>query len=295
MSFTDNLFGTAKSAYILIHDYRKSAAAADAAVNPTINALNKQLEEKTQEHNDALKALGDNMKAIGELQGAFNANTTDPLNASIQNALAGHKTMAFKNAVDKMFWVQFNPSEIQIYTSSEQQLKSSAQTEQKNQSVTKPVESIATNPPTAELSTTLYFDHMIVADSFMLDKPMGISAGGVTNWAVSLGGNTEEHSVQKEVEGFLAAIQNQYTRIVTFGWSDFSFSGTLSHVDAQYIMFSNLGYPVRAKVQMRITQQMSGTTLDTWYKALENAFGGSGATNLVRPEQTYGNLLNLGL
>ncbi|MCL1806965.1 MAG: hypothetical protein FWG31_04610 [Oscillospiraceae bacterium] len=208
--------------------------------------------------------------------------------ANIAHALDGKPPLPdLKGAVKKNFRVQFNPSEIQLNTATEQYSKMDAQN--------KALVDKNVIPSAAELTTALYFDHMVVADSFMMDKPMlGLSVSSVTNIAMSVLGGVKDHSVQKEVEGFIAAIQNPLTRTVTFHWTDFTFTGSLSSVDAQYTMFSNLGRPVRAKVTIRIRQQMSKSTLDCWEADFEKAFKGT-ATNLVRTEQKFGNLLNIGL
>ena len=199
-----------------------------------------------------------------------------------------------KNSMNKEFMVQFNPSEVQLYTSSEPIAKQSTQRKSGENGKT----SLGSaSPPTAELTVALYFDHMVVADSFMLEKPiMPTSVSGVTNavMATALSGKMKDRSVQKEVEGFLPALQNPLTRTVTFRWTDFTFTGSLSRVDAKYTMFSNLGRPVRAKMTLTIKQQMNSKTLKSWEESFQSAFKGE-STNLVRPEQYAGNLLNLGL
>jgi hypothetical protein len=195
--------------------------------------------------------------------------------------------VALEKASKKTFRVQFNPSEIQIYTMSDPHSKMDVQTKK---SLTASIQG-----PTAELSTTLYFDHMIVNDSFMLDKPiLPFSVSGATNAVMAIGGKLEDHTVQKEVEGLLAALQNPLTRSVTFKWTDLTFTGTLYNINAQYTMFSNHGRPVRAKVNVRLRQQITEGTMAPWLSDFEKAFGGD-STNLVRPEQKFGNLLNLGL
>jgi hypothetical protein len=188
--------------------------------------------------------------------------------------------------VPKLFRVQYNPAELEIYSSapyvSERDLRSGGKTP-----------AAATSSPDGgkmELSATLLFDKMSVATSFMLEKNiMPTSVSGITN-AVKM--FMKEESVQKEVEGFIGALRNPYTQIVTFHWADFSFTGAIISISAQYTMFSTSGLPVRAKVSLRV-RQYAGASDSGWLNDFETAFGND-SSSLVAPEQKASNLLNLG-
>lgn len=71
----------------------------------------------------------------------------------------------------------------------------------------------------------------------------------------------EDDSVQQEVEGFLATARDPFTRFIIFQWKEIQFQGILTSVSAQYQMFSSLGNPVRASVELSITGQKSQTEL----------------------------------
>lgn len=71
----------------------------------------------------------------------------------------------------------------------------------------------------------------------------------------------EDDSVQQEVEGFLATARDPAARFVNFQWKEVQFQGILTSVSAQYQMFSPLGNPMRASVELSITGQKNQTEL----------------------------------
>lgn len=195
---------------------------------------------------------------------------------------------------DKTFKVQFNPSELLIDARTYAVHKSDARADKKRKVRRSVSDSVL--KPTVELTVKLIFDQVNIYDSFMFDKfSGGISAQGVKNVASAIAGIFGKvWTVQKEVEGFIAALRNPYTRNVTFAWSTFSFTGKLKNIAAQYTMFSVSGRPVRAKVTMRISQEMNQKTLADWYADFEKAFSGD-TSNLVTFGQQVGNLFNVNL
>lgn len=55
-----------------------------------------------------------------------------------------------------------------------------------------------------------------------------------------------DNSVQPEVEGFLAVMKNPYLRQVAFHWGKIYYKGRLTKLDAHYKMFTKIGIPTRA-------------------------------------------------
>ena len=225
------------------------------------------------------------MTALGGL-----ASVASKAESVLKDGMSSLVSGAMSN--DKTFKVQFNPKELQIYATSLKIDKPDTRRvdgHQKNVSGT-------VIKPTVEMSTNLIFDQVNIYDSFLWDKfTAGASATGVTNIASAIATAAGKvWSVQGEVEGLIAALRNQYTREITFQWANFSFTGLLKYVSARYTMFSTSGRPVRAQVMLRLRQEMNPTTLSSWYKDFEAAFGGD-TSNLVRAEQNVGSLLNLGL
>lgn len=204
---------------------------------------------------------------------------TKGINAVAQNATADN---------EKRFKVQFNPSELVLNSScistsrADTQVKDGRQ-ENVSDSVLK---------PTLDLTVSLMFDDVNVYDAFMADKFRGLStANGMINVALA---SKKTWTVQTEVEGFIAAVRNQYTRNITFQWTNFTFTGQLTNVNAQYTMFSPSGRPIRAKVLLRLRHEMDPDVLkNSWYKYFDSAMEGN-ASNLTNTESKVQNLLNLG-
>ena len=146
------------------------------------------------------------------------------------------------------------------------------------------------------LSVQLMFDACDPQDSFMGDKLNIAPSAAVTDVAkgISYGLGKKKTSVQKEVEGFIGALRNRFTRNVTFYWSDFNYSGRLKSVNANYVMFNPNGEPVRATVDLVITCADDVTdplSLNDWRTKYANAFTKS--ESYVRNAQKVGNILNI--
>lgn len=192
---------------------------------------------------------------------------------------------------DRIMRVKFNPSKLTVNASAIPLSKKNAENAESR--------TISAEQANLNLTTVLFFDDMDTYDSFMWDKyvtGLGTLEGlaSVGKAAMSQAGQRKAHSVQPEVESLLAALRNPYTRLITFCWNDFVFTGMLNTVQSRYTMFSSSGRPVRAQVLLRIQHEMRSSMLGSWYASFEKAFGG-GAADLVRAGQKVGNLLNLNL
>ena len=107
----------------------------------------------------------------------------------------------------------------------------------------------------------------------MADKLCVTSMKGIKGDMAKL--DNAVYSVQTEVEGLIAALQNCYTRVVTFQWSNFTFTGSLETIQANYTMFSPSGRPIRADISLDITQDGADNTLKMWRDQFHLAFSGS--------------------
>ena len=215
---------------------------------------------------------------------ALNATTQTMLEKGINPMI----TSAYAN-MDKTFRVQFNPKELQVNANTTHLNYADSRVKDK----TKQNISDNNQKPTLDLSLNLIFDHVNVFDAFMWDKIRNIAtANGMVGAAASA---VKVFTVQTEVEGFLAAIRNQFTRNVTFQWGNFSFVGQLINVSVQYTMFSTTGRPIRANVALRIRHEMDDELLENnWYQYFTQAFSGA-ESNLVGAQQYVQSLINLGL
>ncbi len=130
---------------------------------------------------------------------------------------------------------------------------------------------------TIMMSVQLLFDACDPQDAFMGDKLSSSPTATITGVAKGfLSGGVKKITVQPEVEGFIGAIRNPCTRIITFNWGDLSYSGSLRNVRAQYSMFNMTGDPVRATVDLSIMcaddDELSGASLAVWQARYKDAF-----------------------
>jgi hypothetical protein len=190
--------------------------------------------------------------------------------------------------VEKLFRVQYNPSELEVYAHSKNVKQKDARSAGNGAESNILMDTALAG--SLELSMSLWFDKMKPANAFMTAKDTSL-AGGVRGAVNML---SEEESVQDETEGFIAALRNPLTQFVTLHWADFSFTGVLTSVNAQYTMFSVSGLPVRAKVAIRVRQEMGKTHTSEFFKDFDKAFSGD-QSSLVLAEQRTSNLLNLSL
>ena len=274
-----SITGNVESAYLVIKDFRSrgdtlSAMAATRAVNRATAAgatLAAAAAAGQQAGSSAVARLAQRALSRGGASGSGGSSS----------------------GVDKRFQVQFNPSELQVYAINEVIHKSSAVVSGQE----RPQTSDAVLKPRVDLNVPLIFDQMNLYDSFMADKfTSGLgSAQTVSNIASAVStAKGKVWSVQPQVEGLIAALRNPFTRNVGFYWSTFSFVGQLINVRSQYTMFSTSGRPVRARVLLQIRQELDPDKLLGWYNDFQSLFSGA-AASLVRTEQGFANLLNIGL
>lgn len=146
------------------------------------------------------------------------------------------------------------------------------------------------------MSVSLLFDCCDPQAAFLDDKltlnPTSVGTGIAK--AVMSGKGKKKNSIQKEVEGFIAALRNKDTRLITFHWGEFNYSGILRSVGANYSMFNPDGEPVRASVDLSITcadDELWKNSLAVWQQRYIKAFKAS--ERLVKNSQMVGSLLNL--
>lgn len=189
-------------------------------------------------------------------------------------------------AQEKLFTVQFNPSEMSLHAKGEQVQRQSSEQRPGEAPV---VETYTVEPPQVDFSVRLIFDHVVNQDAFLADKIIPTVSASVGDIRKLAG---KEYSVRPEIEGLLAVLQNRYTRLITFLWGDFSFTGSLENVDAEYTMFSLSGRPIRGTVSLQIVQDCALDTMLRWQKDYKSAFG-SGLADLTTTSQKLGGVLNL--
>ena len=211
------------------------------------------------------------------------------LSASTKSVLASGSAPTVPKSQEKIFQVQFNPSELTLNASNVPVSKVNSKDGTSR--------TLTADDPSLTLRVMLYFDDMQVYDSFMVEKfTAGLTAQGVSNVvnAVKTATGKNKHSVQPQVEALIAALRNPHTRTISFRWANFFFIGQLNNVRAEYTMFSTSGRPVRAKLMLQIRHELDPTMLNQWYQDYNTAFGVA-ASNLNSKTQKIGNVLNVNL
>ncbi len=155
------------------------------------------------------------------------------------------------------------------------------------------------------MSVSLLFDRQDPSDAFLSDKLNFSPTGAITNVAKlgrSIAGSKKgekRYTVQYQVEGFIAALRNRNTRIVTFHWGDFNYTGVLRSISATYTMFNPVGAPIRATVDMSILcadKEVYPNSLAVWQERYKKAFKTSFDKknfSYVKVSQKAGSLINL--
>ncbi len=177
----------------------------------------------------------------------------------------------------KYFVVQFNPNTLQISGHSGGYVKKTDYSKGRDRGRSVGYEKGNT---TIQMSVRLFFDSCDPQDAFMSDKvnmsPTALATGAAK--AIQTGMGKKKTSVQIQVEAFIAALRNQYTRLITFHWGNFTYSGSLRSVRTTYTMFNVTGEPVRAYVDLSIMcaddQELSTASLAIWQARYKQAFGG---------------------
>jgi len=193
----------------------------------------------------------------------------------------------------RRFTVQFNPSSLRLSGHSGGMANMLDYHEGNNNEAT--YGSVVT---TVSLSVELLFDSMDPQDAFAGDKtnlaPTNV-AKGVANAFLS---KKKKKTVQRQVEGFIGALRNEHTRLITFNWGDFCYSGVLRNVNAEYTMFNVTGEPVRAIVALSIMcadASLWPNSLAVWQERYKQSFnkGSESFSKTTTFEQKAGSLLNL--
>lgn len=234
--------------------------------------------------------------AVSLMNGAGGAAQVPMVEAALENALppvpAPSLTQAPSAATTKTFHVKFNPSEL---TLSGQIAGGKMKTDfSKGKTIGYGVSS-----DRITMSVKLIFDKVDPQDSFMADKLTLSASSAVTGLikANAVKKGKKDYSVQKEIEGFLAALRSPDTRNVVFHWGKMSYSGLLESVSAQYTMFNVTGQPVRGAVNLTllcVDSRVSPASMGTWQAQYDAAFQNQNQS-YVKAAQKAGNLVNFNL
>lgn len=153
--------------------------------------------------------------------------------------------------------------------------------------------------PRIQMNLQLVFDDYERTQAFMLEKftDTTVAARTVIDGIVTAA-KDKTYSVRPQVEGFMGALRNSYTRKVNFYWGNMKYSGEMTYIGAEYTMFSTDGNPIRANVNMGILladETLSYHHMGQWQDSYKEVFGKGEMTNAGSSLQKVGNLLNINL
>lgn len=244
-------------------------------------------EERLRKKRDNMK---DTLDAAKDLQDAFMKATEDALSGTVSSKT--RKNLLGQDQAYLAMEVQYNPSSIQMQTTTGSQLDYSGGS-MGNMANNMIIQNIV--PTSTTMNVQLIFDEVNMYDAFMVNNvnsPVGAIAQAA-KYAVE-----KEHSVQHQIEGILSLLTMDVTRQVVFYWSKMCFRGELTAVQANYTMFNKSGNPIRGVVNLSIRQGEQAELFESsyWGKAYENLFTkGKADGKSTFSKVTNNNVLNLNL
>ena len=239
---------------------------------------------------------GGGLGGLANVAGNLNTGLVGDYLNGLQNAMDVNNDVAdayFQKLASKkkIFTVQFNPSTLRLSGHS----GGPASTTNFSALNAKEVKRKAVDA-SISMSVELLFDSMDPKDAFMNDK-IDVSPTGFLTGMADMGltmGQKKKKTVQRQVEGFIGALRNENTRLITFNWGEICYSGVLRRVGAEYTMFNVAGEPVRAKVGLTIMcadVKEWPNSVAVWQERYKNSYLG-GSESGVKASQKLGNLLN---
>lgn len=234
--------------------------------------------------------MKDTLDAAKDLQDAFMKATENALSGTVSSK--ARKNLLGQDQAYLAMEVQYNPSSIQMQTTTGSQLDYSGGS-MGNMANNMIIQNIV--PTSTTMNVQLIFDEVNMYDAFMVNNvnsPVGAIAQAA-KYAVE-----KEYSVQHQIEGILSLLTMDVTRQVVFYWSKMCFRGELTAVQANYTMFNKSGNPIRGVVNLSIRQGEQAELFESsyWGKAYENLFTkGKADGKSTFSKVTNNNVLNLNL
>lgn len=246
-------------------------------------------------------------KEVKALDVRWNLETTT--DSTINQTFAQRNLEGIDSISGRKFTVQFNPSSIHVNARGGGRVPvSNFGKEGSKQGGTIQFKSL---DPYITVSFTLMFDELNQADAFMEERfTLGATTlvKNVATAAVEAAG--KEFTVRPQVEGFLAAIRNEYHRPMIFRWGKLMYAGILNSVSGKYTMFNTAGNPIRAEVEINMLlggskeENASETAgyLYYWSKryeqiikdnATDNGAGEASSMSTSTMKQQFSNLFNI--
>lgn len=161
------------------------------------------------------------------------------------------------NDIEKTMEVQFNPSSLAYFASSDPVVVDSY----RQQSLKDMRFLQAAKPISGQLSFTLIFDEVTNVKAFATDQFTNLSGGAnVTNLAkMGAGMVMKEPSVKGKLCALTELIVSGNVKKIAFIWNELCVVGTVSEIQTNFTMFSMKGEPIRGTVSLRIKEDVEAT------------------------------------
>ena len=266
----------------------------------TANSMTGNIEKAIIEVVDSRKKTVNKQDAVpvaggAALAGSFlgNSSLVEKTFSKLQGSGLMTNNPLAAGSTRKYFYVQFNPGQLAFSGYGGGKMAKSNYTRDEKSPNGLQYEEVKVR---ITMEIPLIFDKVNVKDAFMSDRlnlsPTSVVTGiAQGSKAVTFG---TDYSVQKEVEGFVAALRSEDTRRINFYWGDMCYGGILHRISSQYTMFNIQGEPVRAEVRLSVTcadEEISEISMGKWQKQYDKAFGGKNHS-YVQSAQKVSNLLN---
>ena len=272
MGFADFIGSAASSVGNFIKDNTSTKKAILCMVNPSLaNEYNTfSIGPEKQKNNVKLFELAEK---ANEKEKELLANAESALKIS---DVAG-KLPGFLKKSDTFveFEVQYNPNSLRFEATAGEQVYIQNTQKSAYADELKKINS----KTTISLDFQLVFDDLQIGDAFSLDTGSLISntaAEKVKDFTKAVQGKSTKHTVQPQMDMLVAAIARASTRQVIFFWSNMSFRGEITIVNARYTMFNTKGNPIRGVIDCRIVQnaEMAELKYDDkyWNKKFDKVF-----------------------
>ncbi|MBQ2116052.1 MAG: hypothetical protein II193_05650 [Lachnospiraceae bacterium] len=202
---------------------------------------------------------------------AMNAITAKELWASNKEFISKYKSEYF------IFEVQYNPETIGLSCNS-------GEIEYKMGPGDEGVNNINSKNYVSNIyfDVDLIFEKIVAGDSYKTPW----SATDMLKTAIDVFGESK-YSVQSQVEGLLALLTRNSSRMIVLHWDKMTFVGKLNNINATYSMFSSSGRPVKAKIHLKLIDRAkepeSGKSeaAEYWDDAFNSLFGSADKSSLV--------------
>lgn len=258
MGFAGQLTGNIEKAIIEIVDMRN--------VIPDDDTIENQAE--------AAKNAATTYMSTLKGSGGLTSLTNPEVLANAAGALSGNASQNIEGATVKQFRVQFNPSEVTIGGYGGGLMQKVDYTAPNGSGI-----SMGAMDCRITFGVRLIFDQVENDDAFMASKinlaPSSLGTKAVKGIKKVAGYKKKGPTVQNEVEGLIAALRNERTRVITFAWAKMLYTGTLLSVNSNYTMFNINGQPIRGEVNLTIVLQDADVTknnMGVWQQKYKDAF-----------------------